>query len=272
MKLLRVIGKNFKLLLRAKASAFTVLLGPLLIIILIGLAFSTKATYELSLGYHTPNHNNLTDSFIESLRQSNYYVQEFKDEDSCVKKIEQGIIHTCIIFPENFQITNDNNSRNNSELRFLVDYSRMNLVYKVIESVSGILEIESKELSYSLTQILLSKINITVQDLGKDTVAADDITSRLNLVLSHLQQAKANADAMKFEIGQVSVEDLRSSTTAINETIALMQDKGMHLINESSEWIDDLEDYGKNVTKIRADFEDLKKQNNRPLQCHSQQD
>jgi hypothetical protein len=87
MKLFRVIGKNFKLLMRSRASAFTVLIGPLLIILLVGLAFSTKTNYELSIGYYTPEHNNLTDAFISSLKQSHYNTEEFADEQSCIKKI-----------------------------------------------------------------------------------------------------------------------------------------------------------------------------------------
>jgi ABC-type multidrug transport system permease subunit len=234
VKFIRVVKKNFKLLIRSKASAFTVLIGPLLVILLVGLAFSGKTTYELSIGYYTPQHNNLTSSFTESLRQSHYYVQEFPNEQDCIKKIEQGIIHTCIIFPENFRISNENRS----DLRFLVDYSRMNLVYKVIDSVSGILEIESKELSYSLTQALLSRINSTMKDLNSELLLVEGITPKLNLLILDVQNARANTDAMKFDISDVSVESLLSQVGVLNNSFNSLQSQSSELINKSAEWID----------------------------------
>jgi ABC-type multidrug transport system permease subunit len=253
VKLFSVIAKNFKLLIRSKASAFTVLVGPLLVILLVGLAFSTKTTTDLSIGYYTPTHNNLTNSFVDSLKQSNYYVQEFSDEQSCIKKIEQGIIHTCIIFPEDFKISNEQSQG----LRFLVDYSRINLVYKIIQSVSSILNIESKELSYSLTQILLSRINATIKDLNQEAMFLEGINPKLNLLAMDVQKARDNADAMKFDAGAVSLRDLRSSVSSLNETFNSLQEKGMLLINDSEEWIDELSDHH-NVSDIRDDFEKLR--------------
>jgi ABC-type multidrug transport system permease subunit len=253
MKFGRVMLKNFKLLIRAKASAFTVLVGPLLIIVLIGFAFSGKATYELNLGYHTPMPNNMTADFVDSLKQSNYFVQEFPSEEDCVKKIEQGIIHTCIIFPENFQL---NNSQSN-EVRFLVDYSRMNLVYKVIESVSGRLDIESKELSYSLTQVLLSRINTTIKDLGDEMKIIDGMNSKLTILSSDLQKARTNTETMKFETGQVSIGSLNASVASMNDSLEQLIKKDIDLINSSQEWIDMLSEY-ENVSDIQDDFTGLK--------------
>ncbi len=258
MKLTSIIKKNFKLLLRARASAFIVLIGPLLIILLVGLAFSGKASYELSIGYYSPTHNNLTNAFVESLKQSHYYVQEFKDEQSCVKKIEQGIIHTCIIFPQDFQISNE--QRN--ELRFLVDYSRMNLVYKIIESISDILEVETKELSYSLTQVLLSRINTTLQDINSDLVLLEEINPKINLLMLDLQKAKTSIEAMKFDMKGISLTNINTSISSLNETITQVQEKGLELINETEEYLDILIDtydyWGNESEEIMEEFDELR--------------
>ncbi|MBN2052140.1 ABC transporter permease [Candidatus Woesearchaeota archaeon] len=253
MKLFSIIKKNFKLLIRAKASAFTVLIGPLLVILLVGLAFSGKASYELSLGYYASQHTNLTNNFVDSLKQSHYYVQEFNNEQDCVKKVEQGIIHTCIIFPENFQVSNEKSS----ELRFLVDYSRMNLVYKVIESVSGILDLKSEEVSYSLTQALLSRINSTVKDLSKESVLVANLNPQFNLLVLDLQKAKANTESMKLELQEVDLNALNSSVITLNDTIMMIIEKGGLMINSTDEWIDDLGVY-ENVSNIREEFAALR--------------
>jgi ABC-type multidrug transport system permease subunit len=257
MKLLQVIIKNFKLLIRSKASAFTVLIGPLLIILLVSLAFSTKSTYELSIGYvnsvSANSSNNLTASFVDTLKQSKYYVQEFPDEQSCVNKIEQGVVHTCIIFPTNFQISNE--QRN--EIRFLVDYSRINLVYKVIGTVSDILDIGSEEVSYSLTQTLLSRINSTVKDLKQDLTATDGLSQKLSLLMLDLQDAKAKTESMTFESGSLSLGSIGDATASLNESIISLIYQGEALINQSEEFLNELGSY-ENVTDVTGDFEKLR--------------
>jgi len=255
MKLLTVITKNFKLLIRSKASAFTVLVGPLLIILLVGFAFSTKTSYELSIGYYAPAKNNLTASFIDTLKQSQYDVQEFTDEQSCVKRIEQGIIHTCIIFPENLQISNEQKS----EIRFLVDYSRINLVYKVIGSVSDILDIESEEVSYSLTQALLSRINNTVKDLKQELSIVEGFNPKLSLLALDLQSSKANSEALKFESGSLNLRNVEGSVTSLNKSITALIEKGNALINDSDEWLDELGDH-ENVSDARDSFDKLREE------------
>lgn len=235
IKSISVIKKNFKLLIRSKTSAFTVLIGPLLIVLLVGLVFSGKSSYELSIGYYTPDYTELTNSFVESLEQSNYYVQEFKDEASCVRKIEQGVIHTCIIFPNDFKISDEEKN----ELNFLVDYSRMNLVYKIIDSVSGILEAESEELSYSLTQVLLSKINSTLEELESHSLLLEEANPKLNLLLLDLQKAKANAESMKLDTRGVSLRNIDTYASYINETVELMHENIVELINETEIWLED---------------------------------
>ncbi|HJX05132.1 MAG TPA: ABC transporter permease [Candidatus Nanoarchaeia archaeon] len=239
MKSFSIIKKNFKLLIRSKASAFIILIGPLLVILLVGMVFSGKSSYELSIGYYAPEKNNLTVAFVDALSQSKYYVHAYSSEESCVEKIEQGVIHTCIIFSKDFQLTN----KQGQELRFLVDYSRMNLVYKVIDSVSGLLETESKELSYSLTQLLLSKINLTLKEIGQDIASVDAMNPQLNLIVADLQKAKANTDSMKLEMRNISAEELKLKTSEINTTFANIRTQGLELINKSQELIEWLSDY-----------------------------
>ena len=259
MKLTSIIKKNFKLLIRSKTSAFTVLVGPLLIILLVGLVFSGKTSYDLSIGYYTPMHNNLTASFIGALEQGHYYIQEFDSEQDCIKKIEQGVIHTCIIFPRNFQISNEQSN----ELRFSVDNSRMNLVYKVIDSVSGLLEVESKELSYSLTQVLLSRINTTLKSIDADLLLMEETNPKLNLLAVDLQKALIDSKAMKFDMRDVSVLGLDKGIESLSETILEVKEKNLELLNDTWDYIeiliDDYDYWDENESaEVEADFEELR--------------
>jgi len=246
MKLLSIIKKDFKVLLRSKASGFLVLFGPLLIVLLISLFFNGRSSYDLSIGYHAPEKNELTASFVSALKNTSYAVREFPDEDSCVEKIKQGVIHTCIIFPKDFQLRNENSN----ELRFLVDYSKMNLVYKVIDSVSGILELESKEVSYSLASILLNKINSTINNLGHEMDSESKISSDLEKSQGELANAGLSLGSINFELSIPTTYSLSNKTIQTNQTLQSLYNNTLMLIEESRGFINMLDDYDLNDSEI----------------------
>ncbi|MBN2459271.1 ABC transporter permease [Candidatus Woesearchaeota archaeon] len=258
MKSISIIKKNFKLLVRSKSSAFIILLGPLLIILLVGLVFSGKSSYELSIGYFAPEKNNLTDSFIQALQKSNYYLHEYPAEQECIQKIEQGIIHTCIIFPIDFQVSN----QQGQELKFLVDYSRISLVYEVIGSVSELLEIKSEELSYSMTQLLLDKLNLTLKEIRNDKSLVDGLSQKASLVLLELQKAKDDAASLDLELRNISTQDMNASLIEMNSTFGNISIKGIELVNMSQELIDELSDYldANETSELQQEFDELEEE------------
>ena len=51
--LLKIIKKNLKLLIRSKGSALIIILGPLLVIFLVGIAFDNLNTFSLNIGTYS---------------------------------------------------------------------------------------------------------------------------------------------------------------------------------------------------------------------------
>ena len=74
LKLGTMIKKDLKLLIRSKTSALVVLLGPLAIILLVGLAFNSSSLYNLRIASYSEGYSSLTDSIIESLKDQQYSV------------------------------------------------------------------------------------------------------------------------------------------------------------------------------------------------------
>jgi len=141
--LFRLVKKNMKLLIRSKASALIVILGPLLVIFLAGIAFDNTKTYSVSLGTYSPSYNSLTESFIADFDQNQFQVTKYPDEESCVEAIKEGTIHSCIIFSPDFALGKDMNN----EITFYIDYSKINLVYMVLDTISEEVGEKSSELN-----------------------------------------------------------------------------------------------------------------------------
>ena len=158
MKVFKITTKNLKLLMRSKTSMFVVIFGPLLIMLLVGFAFNNPSVSKLNIGYYASDKTNLTASFVDALTSNNnFLVVEYPSEDFCKKMIEQGKAHICIVFPKNFAVTNNNSN----EVVFYVDQSRANFVYAVIDTVSSKIDITSNQLSFQMTNDLLSTLAYT---------------------------------------------------------------------------------------------------------------
>lgn len=195
MKFFKAIGKNFKILFRLKTSILAVILGPLIIVLLIGLAFNSSSSIDISIGYTSPDNSTLTHEFVTALADNGYGVELFPSKNHCVDQLEQGLLHTCLIFPEDFKIAEGTSK----EIIFVVDKSRVNIVYAVIDSVSEQIGIQSDQLSKSLTDVLLST-------LESSSAAIDTNLGSLVVIQNKLASSVSNADIIGDNLGEMDLD------------------------------------------------------------------
>lgn len=228
MKLTKIVKKNLKLLIRAKSSAFIVVLGPLLIIILVGLALNKPTTYDFSVGYYTADaQNELTTSFVEEIRNNNYVIINYDSNHSCIEAIKRGTIHTCILFPKNFQIKN----QGSMTVNFYVDYSRTNIVYKIIDTLSSEFEIRTSELSQELTEVLLNRILETKKDIDSNILSVINMKTSVGDLKSDVDDVQDLSEGLDFSLDDLSVSKVDSKANAAEAD----KDEILHIIEDAIE-------------------------------------
>lgn len=238
----QVVKKNILLLLRSKSSAFVIVFGPLFIILLVGLAFSTPSTYELMLGYHSPEDSALADRFVDNMEEQGFVVESFTSIDECKSLIQHGSIQACILFPYNFSMENGKTN----DVTFYVDQSRTNFVYQIIDAVSNSIGGESAELSKDMTNSILDVMWAT--ESGIDDAVAEIV--KLKASSSSLASGSTSAanKASEIELDKVDVD-----TKAIEKEFSNLKKKGEDLVDEAyNVWEDP--NYGN--LSINTDFED----------------
>ncbi len=208
MRIFTIIQKNLKVLIRSKTSALIVILGPMLIISLAGLAFNNMSSYQVKVGVFSSNYNELTNSFIEALEDRQYTITKYETTELCTNSIKQGDTHACIIFPDDFRIEN----QVSNEITFYVDYSKTNLVYMILESVSETIGSRSEELSLEMTSRILDALQNT-----KSTI----IEKRLIT-----QEAIEDIDSLE---GKISKMELSTPSLNINPIYSNYQGISFHL-------------------------------------------
>src|SRR3989338_1406563 len=213
MKLLYIIRKNLMLLTRSKSSALIILLGPLIVIFLVGVAFSTTSQLSLKVGYFSPSYNELTDSFVSKLKE-NYKTIKFSSEQACIDEIKVGNVHACVIFPEDLQIEKDVSS----QITFHVDYSKVNLVWAVINTVSSKVSERAEEISVNLTTIIVEKLDETKTQIEIHKQSADSIKKQIDGVSEKVSSANKKLASIDLKINTTDFKtsDLESESSSLS--------------------------------------------------------
>ena len=205
--LLVLIQKNLKLLVRARASALIVILGPLLVIFLAGLAFDTTNLYAVRIGTYAPAYNDLSNSFIEKLAEKQFKVTRYPSEDLCIEAIRRGEIHTCMSFAPDFAI----GKNGSNTITFAVDYSQINLVWTIMNVMTTSISARATELSRNLTSVLLQALDFTRksvadrrQNLVSLTTQNDEITQRIANIQAELSEIELGLDPGEFGVNNLT--------------------------------------------------------------------
>src|SRR3989344_2132921 len=108
-KLIEVIKKNLRLLIRSKSSALIVLAGPLLVILLISMAFNTSSLYDIKIGTYSDAYSDLSNSIISQLDQDEFKIVKIDTQEGCINSVKSGDIHVCSVFPANLDVGTSEN-------------------------------------------------------------------------------------------------------------------------------------------------------------------
>jgi len=215
---LKLIKKNLKLLVRSKSSALIVVFGPMLIIFLVGLAFDNSNAYSVSIGSYSEEYNNLSNSFLGQLKEENFKVTKYTDEQSCSQGVSEGDIHLCMVFPKGFEY----GKSDANELIFHVDYSKINLVYAVLDIVNQRIGEQTEELSKDLTNTLLTVIEGAKTSIKEEKKTIGAMFIDHNGLSEEVDKIKESVELINSEMGIQTkyFSDAKNRTAWINELAA----------------------------------------------------
>ncbi len=231
-----LVKKNIKMLVRAKSSALIIVLGPLLIILLAGLAFDNSDLYSVKIGAFSERYNDVSNSFIEKLSQKQFKVVRYPDSATCTKGIELGEVHTCIVFSPDFEIA----SNNSNKITFFVDYSKINLVWTILNVMTARLSEKSMELSKNLTTILVNALEFSSKEIsGKKpslvqlTTSNDEMGRRVTDISVRLEEVN-----LEFDMNELGVNDLDSAKNKVKHWVDNSLSIGKQSLQKAKSYID----------------------------------
>ena len=250
-KIITITRKNFKLILRSKASAIIMLLGPVILMLVVGFAFNFEGEERINIGYFEKEENNLTNEFIGQLDSAQYSLQEIERVEECNELIGQGHLHICIIFPEDFRIEE---GRVNT-IDFLVDNSQVNIFMSAVTSIERRFNEKARELTTGMTQDLLERLDYTTEELTNKTKIVNKLKEKNYQITSKIREVEDEVSKIdvSFEPEEVGLEEF----DGFESTFSDITFHAERAIDDFEDVFDDIED---EVSKIKNITEEEKEE------------
>ncbi|MDI6737008.1 MAG: ABC transporter permease [Nanoarchaeota archaeon] len=208
IKLLRIIIKNYKLIIRSRISALIFLLGPLLIMTLVSIGFNTSTLYGVNIAAFSESYSPLADMLILNLSSSEYGITKTRSEEECMNLVRLSRYPVCIVFPKDMAM--DNSARN--LITLYIDESRVNIANTISEKLSAKVAMQSSELSAGAVSQILGALD----NINKETEAGKSASLRLTTnnaeEATKLSESVDKIASIDFDAGSL---DTSASTTEI---------------------------------------------------------
>jgi len=238
-----MVKKNFKILVRSRSSALVILLGPFFIIFLIGAAFNTSSLHNIKVGVYAAQENEILDEIIESMKDNDFSVTKTTDEEECIDLVKSGAVHLCMSFPGS--ISKDSLSR---EIIFHVDYSKVNLVFTILNVITGEVEDISTDLSVEYTKLLIEQMNSTAAAIQEKSSIIGELSSNAEQMKESLETLSAELSGIAVSTEEFGLSDVESyiseSSSQIDEFGSLADETtstGQELLDELDSFISSFE-------------------------------
>ncbi len=217
MKLTNELIKNFRLILRSWSSLVLLILGPLLIILIIGLTLSGDRLHDVRVGVFT-NDSSLP-SQISDVVSTIGELQTYNTLASCLVDQQQGRTHVCV------SVQQDEKTK---QTRYLLyhDPGQKKLNAAIIQELTETLGSASSEISIQATRSLIENIQELVEFLKQGQATLSTAVDEAKVLQGELEQRQERLGEAQTEFSpkylqvKTAQQELRK---IINTTEASLQ-------------------------------------------------
>lgn len=253
-----MILKNFRILVRSRSSALVILLGPFFIIFLIGAAFNTTNLHGIRVGIYAEQSSEILDKVKKSLTDNDFSVLESTSEQDCIDLVKSGGSHLCISLPGD--ITEESLSR---EILFHVDYSKINLVFSILNVITGEVKEISSDLSMEYAKLLVEQLNTTASEISEKSALISDLATNAEQMKQSLELLSAELKGINVSSKEFGISNVESyisqSSSQIEEFSAITEETtatGEELLDSLGSFLSSFQSELDSQVDAVSDFQD----------------
>lgn len=270
IKLFELIKKNFKLLVRAKISSLIIFIGPLLLVTLLGLAYSQSSTFTLTAAVYSDQYTNLSESLVSKMEGQNFLILRQQSADACIGSVKRGESQACIVFQPGMEVTEESSN----QITFFVDYSQVNLVWFILDVMSARVSERSEEISKEITGDILDRMWYVEERIKSGQ-------STLNLIKTNGDNIRNATGGMQtgFKRLDISVDfsgldiaDAKASAENVSAGLEGLKAEIISLAANASASVENIESYVTSIKSGNNDSDVVSKVNKIDIKANDVQD
>lgn len=250
MNLIYLIKKNLTILFRSKITTAVLFLGPLLVILIAGLAFNNSLSYNIKVGIYAENTTPLGNQFVEDLGEE-FEVIAFPSLDLCVESVKSRGYHACIEIPSDLELVEGKQNK----LGFYFDNSRVNIVSAIKQNIFKSVESTSQNISQTLTSSLLESITFAEKEITANKEILTQEISRGDSVIGVSKQSESLLvqSNLAFNKDDLSLDEIKSQSDALEKGYSTLEDLVDKAIDDFDTTLDNIENL--NISNSALDDE-----------------
>ncbi len=237
--ILEILKKNFKLLVRAKISSLVIFIGPLLLVTLLGLAFSQSSGFSLAASVYSDDYTELSESLITKMTNQNFDILRLDTRDACINAVKTGESQACVLFPGGMDV----DTGQSNELIFYVDYSQINLVWLMLDVMSARISERSQELSKEMTADLLERMWFVEERVTYGQTTLTEIRAKsdtLKTKSSSTQEGFRGLD-ISVDFSSIDIQSDKGISDGVEANLAAIRNQASNLSDNIDDLIDGIE-------------------------------
>jgi len=207
-KVLNVISRNLKGYSNSKVSSLVIIIGPLILIVVIGALLQNASLKNIEAGVFFSGEGQFKDNFMNRLNERSFITTTESSLEECKEKVIKEINHVCIHL-----IKSDNDIESYSpyetyDIDIYVDFSKQRIVWSIIGAVQRTVEVESDSIRNALINDIKSSSN--------------NLNSRLADIDEQLYTASLLIDSLKSET-TIAKNDLNNVIVSLSASQAILE-------------------------------------------------
>ncbi len=213
-KLFYIVQKNLRLVFRNWTSFLLLILGPMLLILIVGYAFQGEDLHDIGLGVHAVPGADIR-TVIDALASEEVRVVYFPQIDQCIAAMNRSEVHICADFSSDFQ-------EGAGDITFYYDTTRYNLVRYILEYLQERVAFTSEQISLELAEQIFADITLFVSDMQTGQIQVQELRENALLLREDLVALYANVSyaRQQFEGPYFRIKEAQAelNTTLLEET------------------------------------------------------
>lgn len=213
-KLFFIVQKNLRLVFRNWTAFLLLIVGPMLLILIVGYAFQGEDLHDIVLGVHAASDGE-SSTIINALSSQEVRVVYFPQIAHCIATMNHSAVHICADFSSDFQ-------EGAGEITFYYDTTRYNLVRYILEYLQERVALTSEQISLELAEQIFADINTFVSDMQTGQTQVQELRDNALLLREDLVALYENISytRQQFEVPYFQIKEIQNelNATLLEET------------------------------------------------------